>query len=84
MKKIALHYKCPDCGKAYPFDTSDLPAGFVSPDDLDKNSKIILTVEKCPNPKCDSPGFVITLEDVKNALENPKTPEGEWEFFWEG
>ena len=76
MKKIALYFKCPRCRTESRFDKTDLPAGFISPDDINENKIRFLTVE-CP--ACEQKDF-LTLEDVKKALENPKLAK--WKLFW--
>ncbi len=80
MKKIALYYECPHCQTESPFEKTDLPAGFISPEDLNENRINLLEVE-CPKCKLSD---VFTLEDVKKALENPEPPKGKWKWFWKG
>jgi endogenous inhibitor of DNA gyrase (YacG/DUF329 family) len=79
MKKMALYYECPHCSAKSRFEKHNLP---TYPDDLDKNE--IYEVE-CPECKMSD---VATLQDVKNALANPKaatpkTPKAKWKFYWE-
>lgn len=78
MKKIALYYECPLCEKKFRFDKTDLPAGFVSPNDLNKNRISLLEVE-CP--ECNQ-SDVFTLEQIKKALESPDPLKGKWKWFW--
>ena len=81
MKK--LYYKCPYCQTESPFKKTDLPAGFISPEDLNEYRETVLAVD-CPNPECNQ-SAIFTLEDVKKALENPEPPEPpkvRWEWFW--
>jgi hypothetical protein len=81
MKK--LYFKCPYCGKEYLFEKTDLPAGFISPNDLNENKMSLLAVE-CQNPECNQ-STICTPEDVKKALETPelpKPPKVTWEWFW--
>ena len=83
MKKKALYYRCPHCGGEHRFEKTDLPAGFISPEDLNEYKGNILAVD-CPNPKCNQ-SDVFTLEDVKKALKNlepPEPPKVKWEWFW--
>ena len=78
MKK--LYYQCPQCKKEFQFTKTDLPAGFISPDDLNENKIKLLAVD-CP--ECDQT-LIFTLEDVKGALDNPdpEPPKGQWRWFW--
>ena len=80
MKKPVLYYKCPHCGHNSRFKKTDLPAGFISPDDLNENKISLLEVE-CP--ECEQ-SEVITLENVRKALNNPEPelPKGKWKWFW--
>ena len=78
MKK--LYYKCSHCGGEHPFDKTDLPAGFISPDDLNENRINLLAVD-CP--VCNQ-SDIFTLEDVKKALAIPEPPKSKWEWYWKG
>jgi hypothetical protein len=57
VKKIALYYVCPNCEGKFRFEKSDLPAGFISHDDLNGNKISLLEVE-CPECKLSD---VVTL-----------------------
>jgi endogenous inhibitor of DNA gyrase (YacG/DUF329 family) len=80
MKKKALYYKCPTCQREYRFEKTELPAGFISPDDLNENRIRLLAVD-CP--ECNQ-SETFSLEDVKKALEILEPPKGEWKWFWKG
>ena len=67
MGKTVLYYECLHCRKKSRFDKTDLPAGFISPDDLNENKISLLAVE-CPECNLSE---VFTLEDVKKAIKNP-------------